>query len=258
MTKRAVILAATILFILHAFSADSFAFWWLFKKKKEQLPAASPASYAIGSVEYRHDYGDAVRVAGSHDEFVICGMCPKPSVLERELKPVPIALKLTAPAAPVAVPPVQRVLSQPIEHSPASVSTTETLKTEEGGSEGSPASVEQVLYDPKADKHMVCREMSVYFELGSSRVRDEDRSKIEDFTKSPTGEAGVLVKGYTCDIGGKKFNDRLAIDRARAVADILEKSGVTPVMVSGEGKCCYVSEDKALNRRVEIRCSAIK
>ena len=69
---------------------------------------------------------------------------------------------------------------------------------------------------------------------------------------------GVQVKGYTCDIGGKKFNDRLAMDRAKAVVEIIEKNGITPVAVAGEGKCCYVSENKSLNRRVEILCANVR
>jgi len=84
------------------------------------------------------------------------------------------------------------------------------------------------------------------------------RSRFDSMNTEDREAYPVQVKGYTCDIGGKKFNDRLAMDRARAVAGIIEKNGITPVAVSGECKCCYVSEDKALNRRVEILSADVR
>ena len=257
MMRHKVFIVILLVIVLNIFPGESSA-WWPFKKK--EAPVLPLASYDIGSVEYQQDYGDAVRVAGSDYEFVICETCPKPSVLKRELKPVPIVLTLTKPAEPAAFPPTQMVPARQIEHSYASVSTIETLNVKGEGSSGSPASVEQVLKEPKADKQTVCREMSVYFELGSSRVRDEDRRKIKDFAKSLTGKVEVLVNGYTCDIGEKKFNNRLALARAKAVAELLNRHdyAIKVQLVAGKGKCCYVSEDKRLNRRVEIHCAGEK
>ncbi len=244
MISRTVTIAIVFVIALQVFPGESVAFWWLFKNKKEESPAAPPASYAIGIIEYRHDFGDAVRVAGSASEFVICESCPNPTALEREMKPVAVVLKMTEPTSSSGSTPVNRVATQ------FPVTVTETSKTE--GSPPSSASTGTTVAGPAA-----CRTMTVYFDLGSSRVRDEDRSKIEEFSRSLTGKEAVLVKGYTCDIGGKKFNDRLALTRARAVAGIIENAGLSPVMVSGEGKCCYLSDDKVLNRRVEIRCEAV-
>ena len=59
---------------------------------KKNIPVAPPV-YSVASVEYQHSYGDAVRVAPSPDEFVICTSCPEPTALERVPKPVPISIK---------------------------------------------------------------------------------------------------------------------------------------------------------------------
>ena len=64
---------------------------------------------------------------------------------------------------------------------------------------------------------------------------------------------GVEVTGYTCELGSKEHNDRLALSRAEAVENILETNGIKPAAVSGEGKCCYISGNKEINRRAEIR-----
>jgi outer membrane protein OmpA-like peptidoglycan-associated protein len=247
--------ALVCILALHVFPGESSAFWWLFKKKSEEQPAMPPASYSIGSDDYYPDYGDAVRVAVSKSEFVICETCPKQTALERELKPISLVLRMTTTELPAAVLPVPEIPSPPAESSP--VPESESPRGEEGSSPKNIASIDKTPDEQQADKQSNSREFMVYFDLGSSRVREEDRIRLEDFSKSLTGKESILVKGFTCDIGGKSFNDRLAMDRARAVAGIIEKNGTKPVMVMGEGKCCYVSEDKALNRRVEIRCDAI-
>ena len=93
---------------------------------------------------------------------------------------------------------------------------------------------------------------TIYFPLNSSLIRQTEKQKILDALESLKGRS-VKVTGYTCELGSKEHNDRLALSRARAVAGILETNGIKPIAVSGEGKCCYISVDKEKNRRVEIR-----
>jgi outer membrane protein OmpA-like peptidoglycan-associated protein len=62
----------------------------------------------------------------------------------------------------------------------------------------------------------------------------------------------LSVKGYTCEIGSKQYNDKLAVRRAKAVARVLEEEGIHLSEVSGEGKCCYVSKELSKNRRSEV------
>jgi outer membrane protein OmpA-like peptidoglycan-associated protein len=267
--KRSLILAVVVVFCLHALSADSFAFWWPFKKKNEEPPAASPASYAIGSIEYEHSYGDAVRAAGAENEFVICETCPKPSGLERLPAPVPVVIRFSAPpstkaviSAPVTVSTgTQGDLSQSMERSEAAGSVADKVKkgkVENSGLQSAvtPASLvdadqEKAAGDSAKDKG--CQTTTIYFSLNSSVVgRDEQRIIIESL--DAFAGKNVEILGYTCDLGSKSHNDKLALARAKALAKVLEEKGMKPLAVSGEGKCCYVSEDRRLNRRAEIRC----
>ena len=100
---------------------------------------------------------------------------------------------------------------------------------------------------------------TVLFPLDSAILGDDERMKLSSFIEKigekTTGNE-VSVTGYTCDLGGKEHNDILAKKRAEAVASYLRAIGVVPSRVSGEGKCCYRTEETGkwyLNRRVEIR-----
>lgn len=93
----------------------------------------------------------------------------------------------------------------------------------------------------------------VYFDFNSAALKDSEKDKINQ-TISPNTKVDT-VTGYTCDIGTKKYNDMLALKRARTVSSYLKEKGVIPLKVEGKGKCCYVSEEerlKNLNRRAEI------
>lgn len=86
---------------------------------------------------------------------------------------------------------------------------------------------------------------TVYFDFDSAKLRESEKAKLSDLK----GRRGRLsITGYTCDIGTREYNDRLAVRRAQAVRDYLE----VDAEVSGKGKCCYVSADRKKNRRVEI------
>ena len=88
--------------------------------------------------------------------------------------------------------------------------------------------------------------------MNSSLISQTEKQKILDALETLKGR-DVKVTGYTCELGSKEHNGRLALSRARAVASILETNGIKPAAVSGEGKCCYISGDKEMNRRAEIR-----
>jgi outer membrane protein OmpA-like peptidoglycan-associated protein len=231
-------------------------------KSAENSESTALLQYSIQSVSYQQSYGDSVRVEESEDEFVICSPCPAPTQLERLPKHTPISIRLTAPLSspsPPASPPLDvrgnssnRKPSPdatiPNIASPVQEKSSKDIRDIEDKNEKTTSSLEPV-------ETSACRNLSVYFDLGSSFVKPEEQIRIEELVKQITTKDGLLVKGYTCDIGDKKFNDRLALDRAKAVADVLEGAGVHPLIVFGEGKCCYVSDDKVLNRRVEILCA---
>lgn len=236
------------------------AFWWLFKKKKkEEPPVLPPPSYAISSSEYRHNYGDSVRVSGSDNEFVICEACPKTTILERLPKPVTIVIKTTTPALLVAV---ETIPMKPIEAIPSGLSPTPEQASSSAAVNSDLMQVERSAPTPTIIQHEMSaantaitsnqRTTTVLFPLNSSLISQTEKQKILDALESLKGR-GVKVTGYTCDLGSKEHNDRLALSRARTVAGILETNGIKPAAVSGEGKCCYISGDKEVNRRAEIR-----
>jgi outer membrane protein OmpA-like peptidoglycan-associated protein len=113
------------------------------------------------------------------------------------------------------------------------------------------ADQEKAARDPAKDSG--CQTTTIYFSLNSSVVGRDEQQKIFESLDAFTGK-NVEILGYTCDLGSKSLNNRLALARAKAVAKVLEEKGMKPLTFSGEGKCCYVSEDRRLNRRAEIRC----
>ena len=94
----------------------------------------------------------------------------------------------------------------------------------------------------------------IHFDLNSARIRPIEAERIKRAAVRLRKEAvGVDVKGYTCWMGPKDFNNWLAVARAKAVADMLSEQGVRVRSVSGLGKCCYVDSRRAeVNRRAEI------
>lgn len=88
---------------------------------------------------------------------------------------------------------------------------------------------------------------TVYFDLDSSELKYSEKEKLDRLSR----DNNYKVTGYTCDIGSKEYNDRLALRRARAVQNYL---GDIVKEIDGKGKCCYIdSKDKAKNRRAEIK-----
>lgn len=247
---------------------------------KKNIPVAPPV-YSVASVEYQHSYGDAVRVAPSPDEFVICTSCPEPTALERVPKPVPISINFTSssapssqaavlaapgtpirpvpgnfshiPIAPVSTPSTSLAVRQVDEVKKSAilslpVSTIVSLPTSSTLNDGARLEKSAGPLNNESSKAVT----TVYFRLGSSVLTHDELQKISRMMDSYKNK-NVVVTGFTCNVGSKKINDRLAIRRAMAVAKVLKQAGVKPLMVSGTGKCCYISDDQRLNRRVEIR-----
>jgi outer membrane protein OmpA-like peptidoglycan-associated protein len=85
----------------------------------------------------------------------------------------------------------------------------------------------------------------IYFDFDSARIRESEKKKL-DGLRFDGGK--YTITGYTCDIGSKEYNDRLALRRARAVRDYLKVDAA----VEGKGKCCYISKERSKNRRAEV------
>jgi outer membrane protein OmpA-like peptidoglycan-associated protein len=105
-----------------------------------------------------------------------------------------------------------------------------------------------------------CRYFTVYFGWNRDQLTADEKKHLLQQIQSTLSEAKnsskeVIVTGYTGHSGTRKYLAELALRRADSVALILKENGIFPDVVTGKGKCCYVSKDKddAANRRVEIK-----
>lgn len=98
---------------------------------------------------------------------------------------------------------------------------------------------------------------TVFFDFDSYILKKTEKQKLlkilPDLKKSNTVE--IKVDGYTDKVGTKEYNDKLAVKRAMAVRKFLVAQGVRAekIKISGQGKCCYISDKDRENRRVEVR-----
>jgi outer membrane protein OmpA-like peptidoglycan-associated protein len=101
----------------------------------------------------------------------------------------------------------------------------------------------------------------VHFYLNSSKIKKEYLPYLNIIAKylKTHPDVKVKIKGYTDNIGSKKYNDKLALKRAKAVKQYLVKLGVPPnrIMIVGVGKSEYIVSnnnelDRFTNRRAEF------
>lgn len=93
---------------------------------------------------------------------------------------------------------------------------------------------------------------TIHFQFDSAVLPETELSKLDEVISSIPAGTAVNIDGYTCNLGSAAHNLRLSFSRARRVAGYLESKGVRVRKARGLGKCCAVSDDKRLNRRVEI------
>jgi len=114
------------------------------------------------------------------------------------------------------------------------------------------------MVKPPEPKEVVKQEVktTVYFDFDSYRLKPEEKKKLTEILPQLKKAEVVEIKvsGYTDKIGTKQYNDALALKRAEAVKTFLISQGVSEkkIKVSGQGKCCYVSDKDSENRRVEV------
>jgi outer membrane protein OmpA-like peptidoglycan-associated protein len=119
-----------------------------------------------------------------------------------------------------------------------------------------PAPAKKVEMPPAtAEKKTPCSgKRIVYFRLGHAELDAFEKDQLKEILPCLKEAGGkVVLSGYTCRLGSRDFNDRLARSRAASVAQFFEASGVRVKGQSGRGKTGYISEIDRLNRRVEIR-----
>jgi outer membrane protein OmpA-like peptidoglycan-associated protein len=172
---------------------------------------------------FQKSYGYRYEIAkdtGSDREYVICAETRR-SPLVPEPKPLPLAMRFGGQAT--ALP----------HHS-----TSVTIPADTPYRSNIPA---------------YRLEKTVLFGFNSARVEDgRGLSLLATTLKTDPSVTAIRIKGFTCDIGSKEYNDRLAMRRAMAVGSLLGREGLQIDEVSGAGKCCYVPGERRLSRRVEI------
>lgn len=164
-------------------------------------------------------YVHEVAQAQENDAFVVCSNCPDDQLSILPASPN-LALRLSSGEAP----PVQTVTKQ---------------------SETKPES--------SLEKGCVsCLLGTIHFPFDSAEITEKERSRLDELIRSLPGNGAVNLSGYTCDLGTSSHNLGLSLRRARGVASYLKGKGISVGKVEGQGKCCPVSDDRHLNRRVEI------
>lgn len=99
---------------------------------------------------------------------------------------------------------------------------------------------------------------SVFFPKGSHSLDDKATKDLDRFIHDLKEDQTrpVNVAGYTCRLGSDDYNQKLAMNRARAVADYLDRHGVSVASVTSKSGGGYISDtNPAQNRRVEITLS---
>lgn len=91
----------------------------------------------------------------------------------------------------------------------------------------------------------------LYFPLGKTNPIGGDN--IKEIASYSSSIESVAIEGFTCDLGSKKQNEKLALKRAEVVSKMLQRLGVSKekISVEGLGKCCF-KHSPAQSRRVEI------
>ena len=105
--------------------------------------------------------------------------------------------------------------------------------------------------------------LPIYFEFDSARPTPEARALLEQvgaaLQSSDLESFHFLVEGHTDALGSEDYNERLSIERAKAVAAYLEAKGVPQARLrpGGKGESSPVApnegeEGRRRNRRVDF------
>lgn len=123
-------------------------------------------------------------------------------------------------------------------------------------------SVAAVYGDLLAMQPMRPRRFIVYFELGGDTLTPESAPVLEQLIAAlaTTPGADLVVIGHTDRVGSVEANDRLSLQRATTVRDLLVTAGATADRIStagrGEREPLVATDDEVpepRNRRVEIK-----
>ena len=113
---------------------------------------------------------------------------------------------------------------------------------------------------PVCNRSSICGVMQAdqFFSTGSSKISPQGQQTLRDFFARRAAK-GYGIYGHTDSRGSDEANLRLSINRANAVAQIAQTSGVRIFAVQGYGERNprvpnNTAANMAQNRRVEITC----
>lgn len=102
--------------------------------------------------------------------------------------------------------------------------------------------------------------VAVHFDPASAELRSSDTTALLQLVDQARHVARITVVGRTDNTGNGASNQRLAWQRARAVASFLrEQAGVASarIWVDGRGACCYVADNATSEGRQENRRAVV-
>lgn len=262
-------IAALLIALFILAPATSHAGWFWTKKRVEKKDGTTaPVVYEIQSMKYVNQYSDAVRDLSDTEKYVLCATCPSGAALARDMATPNIALRFGNTPDPTDAdavdeddgnahrepeqPPVISSQRQAEPKSPDRPLQQEPEKTSPAPSIDPEPRVEKAAKEPTSEQ---CID-PIHFDFDRAEVKEPEVTKIRAAANTLRAGKDIEVHGYTCEIGTKEYNDRLALRRANAVAGILRDMGIIPVVVDGVGECCYESETHRdpKDRRAEVVC----
>ena len=98
-----------------------------------------------------------------------------------------------------------------------------------------------------------------FFATDKYTITSEHRSRLMQFFRDNINE-NFIIEGHTDSRASHAYNQRLSVNRAKAVASIARKVGANVVEVRGKGETSPIATNStsvgmAKNRRVDILCT---
>ena len=195
----------------------------LIKASAVALALLIPMTGAAEEIKQR-SYGYSYDVAKSvnSEVFVVCSDCK-----DDKLTKAPAAIKLAMRMSEEE--PLVKPIQNPVIQKQEEESSANKQSTKQSGLIG-----------------------AVHFDFDRSLLVKSEQETLDQISGQIPPDKSVDVTGYTCSIGTADYNKGLSYKRASSVASYLATKGVSIGRVEGKGKCCPVSENIKINRRVEV------
>lgn len=184
----------------------------------------------ISADHYTYTYGDAVK-AVEGEAFVVCGNC-KPDYLKKLPVRQIVAIKIN--------PATTRDVVEPPPPIMAGGGTTMATDSSMGSHKKMSAMGADVVG-------------AILFDFDSATISAVAKKQLDELIRTVPVGVRVDLEGYACTTGSTQYNLELSKRRAQSVEKYLSEKGILIGDVIGKGECCNVSDNKKLNRRVEVK-----